>query len=175
MEEAGFRALTVEALAARASVGKNTIYRRWKTPAAVLLEALAAETAARIALPDTGAIRTDIVALLTQAFDRLTTTRTGDVVRTLMAEAQFNEELQRDLRRLFIDGRRVALATLLERAQVRGEIDPAADIPLLIDLIYGAMWYRLLNGHAPLDDALAIDLAAFVIRGAALCRRRSRT
>lgn len=85
-------------------------------------------------------------------------------MRALMAEAQFDEVLRRDMRQLFIEERRRALAGLIERGQRRHEIDPTLDINLLVDLIYGVMWYRLLNGHAPLDASLAADLAAFVLR-----------
>ena len=159
----GVRGLTIEAIAATAGVGKNTIYRWWKNPPAVVLEALIADTSAAIAVPDTGDAVEDVRALLSQAFARLTHTEIGDVVRGLMAESQFDHALAQQMRETFIADRRTALATLLERGQRHGRIGRSLDINLAIDLFYGAMWYRLLNGHAPLDDQFAGDLVRAVL------------
>ncbi len=59
--------------------------------------------------------------------------------------------------------RRAALRALLERGVASGDIAATADLGMLVDLAYGVLWYRLLVGHAPLDDGAARDLAAHLI------------
>ena len=163
LREAGYRAATVDAIAHRAGVGKHTIYRWWPTRAAVLLEGLGDDTERELPLPDTGAVVTDVSTLLRAAFRRLATTDVGDVVRTLMAEAQFDPDFAEHFRNGFVARRRAALRRLLERGVERGELAAGLDLDLVIDLIYGAMWYRLLNQHASLDDVFADALSRAVL------------
>ena len=63
----------------------------------------------------------------------------------------------------FTAQRRAALRALLERGVASGDIAATADLDMLADLAYGVLWYRLLIGHAPLDDSAARDLAAHLI------------
>jgi tetracycline repressor-like protein len=63
----------------------------------------------------------------------------------------------------FTGQRRAALRALLERGVASGDIAATADLDMLADLAYGVLWYRLLIGHAPLDDRAARDLAAHLI------------
>jgi hypothetical protein len=55
------------------------------------------------------------------------------------------------------------LTYLLQRGIDRGELAPDTDVELVADMIYGPMWYRLLNRHAPIDDRFAVRLSAFVL------------
>ena len=66
----------------------------------------------------------------------------------------------------FTAGRREELRTLLERGQTRGELPVDADLPTLVDLVYGFLWYRLLVNHAPLDRRAARDLTNAVLAAA---------
>jgi AcrR family transcriptional regulator len=165
LDERGYGAMTVDDIAARAGVGKQTIYRRWPSKAAVVLEALTTRTAAEVAAPDTGSVQEDVQSLLRNAFAVLRSGR-QKVVLSLMAEAQLSEEFAVAFREQFIARRRKALTDLIQRGIERGQLEADVDVEFLADMIYGPMWYRLLNRHAPLDDAFADRLSAFVLGGA---------
>lgn len=162
LDEEGYRAVTVERIAARAGVGKQTIYRWWDSKAAVVLEAFTARAAEQVPLPDTGTLEGDLTQFLGTSF-RTLTQQTGGIVRSLMAEAQIDPAFAAVFRDAFIMQRRRACRTLLQRGVTRGEVPVATDLDLLLDLAYGAMWYRLLVGHAPLDDTLARQLAQALV------------
>jgi len=84
------------------------------------------------------------------------------VLAALIAEAQRDKPFATEFRERLIDVRREALRTLLARARDRGELNPEVNLELLADVVYGTMWYRLLVGHAKLDDRLADSLAQLV-------------
>lgn len=163
----GYRALTMERIAAVAGVGKQTIYRWWPSKAAVVLTALAEHAEEDILIPDTGDGRTDLTYVLAGTFTALRGPD-GPMLRALMAEAQLDEAFAATFRERLIDRRRTALRSLLARAQRRGELHPAADLDLLVDLAYGTMWYRLLLDHAPLSDFAASALAGAVFAAGAV-------
>lgn len=164
LDEKGYAQVTVAAVAARAGVGKQSLYRRWPSKAALVLDALAARTAREVPVPDTGSTRDDVRALLQAAFAVLRDPARGRVVASLMAEAQHDSTFAAAFRERFVDERRAVLATLLRRGIVYGDLAPETDIGLAVDLVYGAMWYRLLNQHAPLDDEFAAKLVNAVLR-----------
>ena len=164
LSEQGYGALTIEGVAARAGVGKQTIYRWWPSKAAVVLEALTADTQERLPVPDTGSVKGDLEVLLSDSFRELAQ-RSGPIVRGLMAEAQFDPEFGRAFREEFIARRREVLLEVLRRGQRRGEISDVADLELIVDLIYGPMWYRLLNQHAPLNEDFAQRLLNQIFAG----------
>lgn len=164
LAEQGYRALTIEGVAARAGVGKQTIYRWWSSKAAIVLEALTADTQERLPSPDTGSVRDDLEQLLAASLRELAQ-RSGPIVCGLMAEAQLDPEFGRAFREDFIARRREVLLDVLRRGQHRGEISDLTDLELIVDLIYGPMWYRLLNKHAPLDEDFARRLIEQIFAG----------
>lgn len=164
LTEQGYRALTIEGVAKRAEVGKQTIYRWWSSKAAIVLEALTVDAQERLPIPDTGSVRDDLELLLSSTLQELVQ-RTGPIVRSLMAEAQLDPEFGRAFREDFITQRRAVLFEVLQQGQRRGEISNTADLELIVDLIYGAMWYRLLNQHAPLDENFAQRLLEQIFVG----------
>ncbi|MFB4295676.1 TetR/AcrR family transcriptional regulator [Actinomadura sp. NTSP31] len=150
--------VTIDSLAAAAGVGKQTIYRWWPSKGAVLLEAMAERAGADIPVPDTGTLRGDLEAFLTATFRGAGQRLTASVLRNTMAEAQ-RDPHAREHMRTFVESRRRVLSGLLERARDRGEIADGADLALMVDQVYGVLWYRVLVGHEPLGDAQAADLA----------------
>ncbi len=161
LRQKGYRSVTIEGIAAEAGVGKQTIYRWWPSKAAVVLEAFSRYTAGRITMPDTGDIKGDMEALLVQAFDMLTR-ESGQLVRSLMSEALLDDKFAVSMRDIFIAGRRSVLREILNKGIERGEVASGADIELTIDMVYGPMWYRLLNKHAPLDLKFAEQLSEMI-------------
>jgi AcrR family transcriptional regulator len=169
LHEQGYARLTTDAIARAAGVGKQTIYRWWRSKAAVVLEALT-ELGRTIAPSPTGSLERDVAAFLEHTFRLLRGPRgTGAVLRGLMAEAQLDPEFAASFAG-FIAARRGALRAVLERHTRAGpdELDAA------VDMLFGAMWYRLLVGHAPLDAAFARALARLAARALARPRRAPR-
>jgi AcrR family transcriptional regulator len=168
LERGGYRNLTIEGVAAEAGVGKQTIYRWWKSKAELVMEAYVAASDARTPEPDTGTLWGDLEAILlpvfrlNEAFDR----GTALANKTLMAQAQ----LEPGFLPVYVELHaywRGPLRNVLARAKERSELHPDADGEALIDVLLGAAWYRLLLEHAPLDERFARQLAELVVKGAA--------
>jgi len=164
LEGEGYRALTIESVARQAGVGKQTIYRWWKSKAELVLEAYANHAASKLPLPDKGSLRADLEWFFCSAFKRLTDI-SGPTMRGLMADAVYDPEFLEILREVLIAKRRAALSQVLERGRARGELKPDADLDVMIDLLYGALWYRLLLQHAKLDSRFAKQLIGSVLDG----------
>ncbi len=148
--------ITMEGIAARAGVGKQTLYRWWATTAAVILEALT-ETASTYIIPfTTEDPHADLQAFLSATFSVLNTP-TGRAVRLVMAEAQRDAVFAEAFRETLILKRRATLLAILHRLTSPEESE------LLADFVFGAMWYRLLVGHAPLDDTFAEQIAMRIL------------
>lgn len=167
LEAGGYRNLTVEGVAAEAGVGKQTIYRWWKSRAELVMEAFMAASDVRVPEPDTGTLEGDLEAVLLPVFELSQNYHQGTALanKTLMAEAQLDRAFlatYRDLHRYWWG----PLQHILDRAKGRGELDPGTDNGALIDVMLGAAWYRMLLEHAPLDEAFARTVVGLVVRRA---------
>jgi AcrR family transcriptional regulator len=162
LRDQGTGTITIDAIAEAAGVGRQTIYRWWPTKGAVVAEAMA--RGARVIVParDTGSFSGDLVSFLTDSFAGLQDPGTRRALRQLASAAVHDEHVAEVLAE-FTAQRRAALRALLERGVASGDIAVTADLDMLVDLAYGVLWYRLLIGHAPLDDRAARDLAAHLI------------
>ena len=166
LERDGYKRLTIEAIAAQAGVGKQTIYRWWPGKAALVMEAYIQAADVRVPPPDTGTVQGDLEAILLPVFrhNAVYTQGTARANKGMMAEAQLDPAFHRtylELHRAWWG----PLRELLERAQARGELRSETDVDAIIDLLLGASWYRLLLEHAPLDDTFAHQIIATVLDG----------
>ena|SRR5256885_7069924 len=152
LDQRGFQRLTIEGIAGRARVGKATIYRWWPSKAAVVMDAVLEAASARIPFPDTGSAREDLRGQIASVIELYTHTKTGRGIRFLIAESQHDSSLAESLRDRFIASRRAEAATVFERGIERGELRADLDVGVAIDALYGAVYYRLLVSHAPLDS-----------------------
>lgn len=162
LEQQGYRAMSIEAIAARAGAGKKTIYRWWPSKAAVALEALTTYVDIHVPFLDTGTLRGDLLAYFERSFPGLQG-ESAKVLRGLVAEAQLDPEFAREFQRVFIVPRREALVEVLKRGIQRGELAADTNVDVLADLIYGAKWYRVLLYPAPLDAAFAQEIVDIVL------------
>ena len=163
LTERGYAQLSIEGIAARAGAGKQTIYRWWPSRADVVLDALLDVAASRITVPDEGSLHADLDAFLAATFRQR---GQRPVLVGLMAEALLDPVFAAQFRDRFLFGRRDALRAVLTRASARGEIAADVDPELLLDVVFGVLWYRLLLDHAPLNDDAGRQLAALVVRAA---------
>jgi AcrR family transcriptional regulator len=160
--EQGPQRLSMEAIARRSGVSKDTLYRWWRSKAEVVLEALTERGRTTIPLPDTGTMAGDLETFL------LATAASGDaptqrLLRALAAEAAADPAFATLVYERFLVHRRADLGTLLDRAVARGEITPA-DARTTVELVYGSLWYRLIFGFGELDDGWASDLTRTLAR-----------
>jgi AcrR family transcriptional regulator len=161
IEQSGYGRVTMESIARRAGVSKQTVYRWWPTKAAILLEALNEGAAAISPLPDTGSFETDL-----RTFLRSTVAgagKNGRLLAALMAEAQFDQDLAEAFRTGFLARRRQVLGELLDRGRNTGALAATADTDLLVELVFGTLWYRILAQNRPLNRAFADRLTRSVL------------
>lgn len=150
---------TIEAIAARAGVSKQTIYRWWPTKGDILLESLAAQADAQITTSDHGSYAQDLLHFLNQTFKLLRPRGVRSALRNLMAEAQQNPELLRRFRDGFLERRRAALLQIIDRAESRGDLPPGVRAELIADIVFGVVWYRMLATERLLGSVEARSLA----------------
>jgi AcrR family transcriptional regulator len=165
----GFRAVSVEAIAARAGVAKTTIYRRWPNKAAVVMDAFMERFGAGTQFPRAAKV-TDSIRRQMRTMAQAFSSRDGAVVKALLAEAQFDPELATAFRdRWTLPRRQMALAVLHDAVR-QGELRPDIDPEATIDLLYAPMYYRLQMGTGPLSDAYIDGIFAHAMEG--LLQRR---
>ncbi len=155
--------VTIDAIAAEAGVGRQTIYRWWPTKGAVVADALARRALELVPEQHTGSFAADLAAFLTDSFTGLRDGAMASRLREIVAGAQQDEHVAQVLTD-FTTVRRAALRDLLERGRDAGELRPDADLDMLVDMAYGVLYYRLLVRHAPLDEQAARSLANELIK-----------
>jgi AcrR family transcriptional regulator len=164
LDKEGYGAVTIEGVARQAGVGKQTIYRWWKSKAELVLEAYANHAASKVPMPDKGDVTADLESFFCVAFKRLNDI-TGPTMRGLMADAVYDPQFLEILRDVLIAKRRDALLQVLERAIARGDLRADADLVVMTDMLLGAVWYRLLVQHAKLDSRFAKQLVNDCLSG----------
>ena len=149
--EHGFRAVSVNEIAAEAGVGKMTVYRHWPNKAALVMDALLVLVSRKTAFPESatalGRLRMQLD--LQAAFFR---SSRGNLIRFLIAEAQSDPELAAAFRDYWLDPRREGVRQIMRAAITEGSLRTDLDIEAAIDLLYGALYYRLLLGSGALDE-----------------------
>ena len=155
--------LTVDAVAEGAGVARTTIYRRWPSKASVVAAAVASLYLDQVDVPDTGSVSDDLVELLTESY-RLMADGSGRVLERLIRESGQNRELAEVVSATF-HARRRLYATILNRAIARGELSAEVDQELLLDLLMGPLWFRLLITGAPIAPDAARSVIEVLLHG----------
>lgn len=166
--EHGLDAVSMDELADLAGVSKATVYRWWPSKHALALEVLAVDWGAiRPAPRDTGTLRGDLRSILRPWVKVLPSRPYGAVIAALLAEAHMNPEFRALWRARFVDERRIPGRAALARAKERGEIPNGTDAELVLDLLYGAIYHRLLHGRGPMNDRVVNAAIDIVLAGIA--------
>jgi AcrR family transcriptional regulator len=150
MAEVGYRALTMDAVAARARAGKATIYRRWESKLDLVIDTCNQLASQNLADPDTGSLAGDLREFLT-AFAAFLSGPIGKAAQALVGELPHEPELAAAFRETFLISQRDVLRGLLERANERGELRPHAPLGMAVELAGAALIYRLMLTGDPLD------------------------
>lgn len=161
LDERGVMGVTMEGIATRAGVGKPTVYRWWPDRYAVLMEALLdaepVRTAAKVRTSPRQALLGQLLAIA-----RRFSSPAGRHITSLLASADSTSELAKAFRSHFLLARRAEGIALLKEAQRVGEVHASIDVEVAADALYGALFMRLMVGHAPLNAAFAKGLLEVV-------------
>jgi AcrR family transcriptional regulator len=162
----GAAAVTIEKIAARAKVAKTTVYRWWPSKIAIFMDVFEQLAPKRlIRFPDQGSLEADLRHVLRGLLRLLRTTAAGSALAGMITEAQLDPQAAASFREAFIARGRVLGRRAFDRAKRRGELPAGFDAEVAIDMLSGAIWYRLLLGHAPLDDSYADSIVRVVAAG----------
>ena len=167
----GLGAVSMDAVAERAGVSKATIYRWWPSKEMLALDALLDWAAATAPPRDTGSLRGDVLALLRPWVREIRHRPFGPVIAALLNEAQSDPKFADAYRTRFVEPRRDAMRAVFARAAERGEVPADLDVEVALDLLYGAVYHRLLHGHAKLTDRFARDVVELALNGIVTARK----
>ncbi|MBR8741127.1 TetR/AcrR family transcriptional regulator [Nocardiopsis sp. MG754419] len=164
--EVGYAKLTVEAIASRARVGKQTIYRWWPSKAAVVFDVFTRVTGAEagVPLPDTGDLAADLTTVLRATADEFGDPTMDRTIRAFTAEIQHDEEFARAVHERFTKPNLDAFRDRLRAARDAGQIRSDVDLDLAVEMLNGPVQHRWLLRTGPLDHAYADALVEAVLR-----------
>jgi len=165
--EGGMTAATMEAIAARAGVGKATIYKWWPSRGHVALDSFFMRTKTTIAVEAGASLEEALTAKIGALAGLLRDPATGPLMREIVAVAQSDPDIRSALEERWVRPRRVAAEQVLREAAERGELRADVDFAAALDQLFAPLYYRLLFGHEPLDERLAETLVRQVIGGIA--------
>ncbi|MQY18285.1 TetR/AcrR family transcriptional regulator [Nocardia macrotermitis] len=154
LAERGFAHLDPAEVAARAGVGKTTVYRRWRTPAGLVADLLTEMAETSLPRADTGSLREDLLANARLVAHTLNDPRQGKLFASLIAAATADPTTATALRH-FYDTRLTEWTPCIEAAATRGEIPPETDPRAVLSAVAAPLYYRLLTTGDPIDDHTA--------------------
>lgn len=152
LSEIRIRDLTIEAIAQKARVGKNTIYKWWPSKTYIALDAFRSTLDKTIPIPDTGSVEQDLKQLVRSSISMPSTAMRG-IFAQFLTEALSDPAFASLFCECFLEPRRKAIAARLDRAIKQGEIRDTFDPEIALDLIFGPLIFRMLAGAGPLPEA----------------------
>ena len=159
--EGGYRSVSIEGVAARAGVAKATVYRRYDSRAALLIDAVRIRLCLIHDLPDTGDLRADLLQMMAPLIERL---RSPDaaVLIALMTERFREPELDAEYERSVVGRKREHMRHLFGAAVARGELREDSDIELLAEIPSAIIWHHALN-QLPIDSELSVRIVDHIL------------
>ncbi len=167
----GFDELTIEGVAARAGVGKATIYRRWSSKTELVVDAVGS-LKAPLVHPDTGSVRGDLVEVLVSGLGWGDEPAAARLLVGLCMELQRNPEMGDLYRERFARPRRQVMIGILTLGIERGELRADIDTEDVVDLLVGPLFYRQLIAARSVDRADIERLVDLVVVGLQASRSR---
>jgi AcrR family transcriptional regulator len=164
LAEKGFAGVTMEGIAARAGVAKQTIYRWWKAKTDVLMDAFLQDVAEELTPPDHGDLALDLRAYLRDLALFLSQSDAGAVFKALIAQAQHDPVFGAEFRARYLDEQRRRDRVPLERAVRRGQLPAGLDLVSETDQLVGPLYYRVLVTNEPIDEQFTDRLADAFLR-----------
>ena len=166
--EHGLSSISMDAVAERAGASKATIYRWWPSKELLALDAIFSEWDTLTSETcDTGSLAGDLQELMLPWARALGEKPYARVIAVLLAKAQSDPDFGREYRARLVRPRRAHAHTIFVRAIERGEIAADTDIEVVLDLLYGPFYHRLLQGHAALDERFTHTIVDYVVAATA--------
>jgi AcrR family transcriptional regulator len=162
--EDGFDKIRLEHVAARAGVGKATIYRHWSSKQALAHEVLIELANPHLAVPDVGDTRTELLATVLAPMRALTETDFGPVIRALLSEIARDPELGDPFRASVVQARRDEVGRVIARGIRRGDLRPDVQPDIATEMLVGPVYFRLMFGGS-LDAEFAEAIVDEVLQG----------
>jgi AcrR family transcriptional regulator len=159
--------MRLEHVAARAGVGKATIYRRWASKEALAEELLTQLAEPHIAIADTGNTRDELLAAVGNPMRAVSETDFGPVIRALLSQIASNPSLGDPFRATVVEARRAEINKVIKRGIARGDLRADADAGVATELLAGPVYFRLMFGGV-LDLDFAERVVNSVMRGYAV-------
>lgn len=163
--EGGVQHATVERIAEQSGVAKTTIYRRWPNAAAIVMEAYLAEIAPLIPYRRNGSVEATFIATVRRLVAALRGPR-GDMLRHLLAASQSDDQLRQAFWDNWIKPRREHAKAVIAEAQAQRQIRSDIDADVLIDQVFGAVYYRLMIPYEDMSGPYVERLVTQVFKGA---------
>jgi len=160
--EGGYRGITIEGVAARAGVGKASVYRRYPTREALVVDAMRVRLCLIHDLTDTGDLRADLLAMTTPLIERLGGPQ-GPTLIAFMCERIREPELAEEWQRSVVGRKREHVRALVRGAVGRGELPADTDVDLVAELPSAVIWHHALNGLT-VDAALGERIVDDILR-----------
>lgn len=162
LEETGYSALTIESIAAHAGVGKATIYRWWSNKAFLVLDAFFMTTEPHLYFLEKTSIRENFRQ---QLYDlaKVLNGMLGRTVVALVAESGEDSEIAQAFYTYFLVPRRKDAKLVLERAINQGEIQNTINLDVVLDMLYGPVYFRILIYKKKLDAKFIDTLVNLVM------------
>ncbi|GAA4088271.1 TetR/AcrR family transcriptional regulator [Nonomuraea soli] len=169
VREVGYGKLTVEAIAARAGVGKQTIYRWWPSKAAVIFDAFLQHNqtpaAGEVVLPDTGDFAADMRLVLHATVAEFNDPTFASAYRALNTDVQDDPELAEQMLARVLKPTLEAVGERFRAAQRAGQIAGGVDLEVAVEALFGPIYYRWLLRTAPLTTGYADAVLEQLLRG----------
>ena len=164
MDEMPFAQVTAEAIAERAGTSKATVYRWWPNKAAVVIEAFRQAFAPELPLRDTGLLREDLTTQV-RNFARVLSGRGGRMLRSFVVAARSDPDVAAAFRSIWSNPRRAEAKEMLRQKQASGQLRKNADLDLVLDSLYGPLYYRFLVKDEPPSQKYAESIVDLLIEG----------
>ncbi len=165
LNDVGFAGLSIEAVAARAGVGRPTVYRRWPSKMELVIDAVL-RLAPPLTVDHSGDPLTDLKELVARLIVDMTSAPIGRAILALTGDAGTHTDLAQRLTKDYLTPRRDALLAILRDAVAAGELPRDLDLDLTLDLMLGAPTYRWLTTGRPVDQKAARAIVDAVWRTA---------
>jgi AcrR family transcriptional regulator len=163
-KKGSMKAMTTDEIAAAAGASKATIYHWWPTKAAVVIDSFLETVASEIQFPPKGSGPERIKEQMRRLV-RAYAGKHGRVLRVIIAEAQSDPETLKALLNGYILRRRDDAKAVIAEAVAAGDLRSDIDSEVMIEALYGAVFYTLLLSHRPLDDRWIQEIANAVLYG----------
>jgi AcrR family transcriptional regulator len=164
VRDVGYDAVAMDAIAARAGVGKATLYRRWSSKESLVADALEGIMVRR-QMPDTGSTRGDLRAVMRDTVRMYEDPATTGLLSGLVAAMARSPQIAAAVREGFVKVRRETVRQVIKRGIARGDLRKTLDVDLAIDLLSGPLVLRTLVTGGPVDDTVSDRTVDMLLKG----------